>query len=217
MRPKLWYIRNLQLFRSTDGLDARLRDIGRVERWGHRAEVSMRADPAEVQIVLSGVVELTDGTFDARVRLSAGDLFGELGSSEQICRLHAYDDLVIASIDRTVFDAETSGRLGELRASLGVVRRRSLAMPVTSLLYSPPRLRLANTLLHVVDTVGHRNGERGHLDFRPSARGLARVSGLADSTVRELLDSFAQDDLITLGRSELVVPSLETMRLLGTT
>lgn len=215
MQPKLWYIRGLPLFTDAGDLAERLRTIGRVERWGHRANVILPNDPREVRVVLSGQAELADGRYDALTRLTAGDVFGELRADEAAYTLKAYDDLLIASLPRDLFESETSGALGEFRARVGRLRRLSLAMPVGPLLYTAPQRRLSNVLLHFAESVGAIDGDEGRLGFVPNRRALARLSGLADPTVSDIVDGFRRDQIVKVGRTELVIPSIEQMRKLA--
>lgn len=215
MDPKLWYIKGLPLFAASADLAQRLKLIGRVERWGHRANVALRADPGEVQVVIAGGVELSDGRYDSLALLSPGDVFGDFGTSDRACTLRAHDDLLIASFDRETFEHETSAHLGVLRANVGVVRRRELTVPVSSLLYTAPTLRLANVLLHVAQAIGTVDGDCATLDFQPRPRGLARVSGLADPTVSDIVEAFKRDRIVEVGRTQLVIPSIERMRQLA--
>jgi CRP-like cAMP-binding protein len=213
--PKLWYIRGLPLFSGDSDLAERLRTVGRVERWGHRAAIAHREDPTEVQVILSGHVELADGLHDAVTRLSPGDVFGELGDSSAESILRAYDNVLIASLRRTAFEEQTKDRLGELATIVGFVRRRSLSVPVASLLYTTPRRRIAGVLLHFVESAGSLEDDRGELDFVPSNRSLARLSGLADPTVSDIVNAYSRDRVVEVGRTNLVIPSLERIRQLA--
>lgn len=215
MSPRLWYIRGLQLFASDADLADRLQTIARVERWGHRAKIALHDEPREVRVLLSGQLELSDGRYDVVARLGRGDVFGEFGESDQAYMLRAYDDLLIATLPRDEFEDAAANALGSLQARVGVMRRRALAMPAASLLYSPPQRRVGSVLLHLAESFGSVEDDRGSLDFTPRNRSLAQLSGLADPTVSDIVDGFKRDRIVEIGRTKLVIPSIERMRQLA--
>lgn len=212
--PKLWYIRGLDLFTdASEDLYEELRDQGRIERWGHRAQIAHREEPGELQIVLRGRIELRDGATATTLRLNTGDVYGDTGGGQSDdAQLRAYDDTVVVALSRPDFEELAAEQLGYLQTQIGIVRRRNLAVPVSTLLYTTPERRLAKVLTHIIETYGTVREDEGRLDASPKARNLARLSGLADPTVSDIFDAMRRDRIVEVGKTELVIPSLDRMR-----
>lgn len=207
MTPRFWYVRGLTL---NDALRQELQREGRVERWGHRAAVQLRDDPDEVQTVLDGRLTLADGEFAARPLLTRGDVFGLL-TPETPGELLALDDLKIATVPRQSFEELVNEQVGALSANVGLVRRHHLSVPAPSLWYSTPRRRVAALLLQLIETLGESVEETGRLNFVPSTKILARVTGLADRTVAAILEDMRQHNILIVHRGRLDA-SLEPLR-----
>lgn len=212
--PKVWYVSGLGLNQSGEVLGS-LREQGRVERWGHRAEIRHREDPSEVYVVLRGSVDMRDGAHQIDLRLRPGDVFGETGESASNSVIVAYDDTDIAAVDRRTFDETAGAALGTLITRAGLVRRQRVEVPASMLLYTPPQPRLAKVLLHLVETYGDLNDDTGRLGFSLHTRGLARVSGLARRSVSDIFDAMQREHIVEVGRTEIVIPSIELMRKLA--
>lgn len=212
--PKLWYVRGLGLSRGQRELLGTAREAGRVERWGHRAQIRHRDEPSEVYIVLGGSIDLHDGAHDLALRLRVGDIYGETGQpgDDDDAEVRAYDDTVIAALDRASFDELVGQALAPLETQLGLVRRQSLSVPASMILYTTPKRRLAKVLLHLLEQYGTIRGDTGRLEATLKSRNLARVSGLAPRSVSDIFDAMQRDRIVEVGRTELVIPSLETMR-----
>ena len=205
----VWYVRGAPL--PSDMLDA-IREQGRVHRWGHRAEIALRPTPDEVTAVLSGGVELGER---APLRLASGDVFGELQDGAARALIRAYDDVQLSSLRREAFENIIDGRDVGLVASTGAVRRRQLWVPLRELIYTPPRQRLARVVLRLVDEHGVRDGLQAQLQFALRPRALARLCGLAEREVSDIVDELVQQQIINLSRTRLDVSDLEKVRQLA--
>lgn len=213
--PKLWYVKGLGLNRGDRDLVAPIREVGRVERWGHRAEIHHRDEPSEVYVVLSGSLDLHDGAHDLALRLRPGDIYGETGEFDPAApaaMVRAYDDTVISALERSTFDELVGQDLTPMETQLGLVRRQSLSVPASMLLYTTPKRRLAMVLLHLLEQYGDIRGDTGRMEVGLKTRNLAKVSGLAPRSVSDIFDAMQRDRVVECGRTELVIPSLETMR-----
>ena len=210
--PKLWYIRGVDLFRDNPQLVDELRSEGRLERWGHRAQIAHREEPGEIHVVMNGDVELYDPFYETSLRLGRSGLFGVIAERSGETRLKALDDTIIAALPRPRFDELAGRSLGRMEANLGIVRRRRLAVPVSMLLYTPPRSRLARVLVHLIEEYGVVDDETGILEMVPNHKTLARLSGLADRTVSDIFETLTKDRVIEVGSTKLVVPSLDEVR-----
>jgi CRP-like cAMP-binding protein len=206
----LWYVNGGPL--PTDLIEE-LREAGRVHRWGHRAEITLRPNPDELVAILGGHVDL-DGP--SRTRLTRGDLFGELheGSSAKLVR--AYDDVQMSSIGRDAFHAIILNHDVRLNANAGAVRRRQLWVPLDRLLYTPPQQRLARVVLHLVGEHGESEGAGATLGFGLRIRALARLCGLAEPEVSDIVERLVREQIIDIGRSRFDVTDLERVRDLAT-
>jgi CRP-like cAMP-binding protein len=212
--PKYWYVKGLDLNGTSADVVTEIRDVGRMERWGHRARVHHRDEPDEVYVVLEGGVRLHDGAHDVTLRLKPGDVYGETGLQEHPTHelVRAHDDTVLAALDRDAFEKITTGQIGELQTQIGLVRRQSLAVPATLLLYTAPKQRVARVLLHLVEEYGAVEEESGLVDFGLRTRNLARLTGLAQHTVSDIFDTMQRERVVEVGRTELVIPSLDQIR-----
>lgn len=214
--PKLWYVKGLGLERAKTDLLGDIREKGRVERWGHRAEIHHRDEPSEVYVVLRGSIDVQDGAHDVVLRLRPGDVYGETGETDaepgHRARVQAFDDTTISALDRAKFDELTGSKLGRLVAPVGIVRRQTVGVPASMLLYTTPQRRLAKILLHLVETYGDVDDDHGRLSFGLKSRNLARVSGLAPRSVSDIFDAMQRERVVEVGRTELVIPSLDLMR-----
>jgi CRP-like cAMP-binding protein len=212
--PKYWYVKGLDLQHAQGDVTAAIREAGRLERWGHRARIFHRDEPDEVYVVLEGSIDLHDGAHDVALRLKPGDVYGETGIEETTGHEHvrAYDDTLLAALPRDVFEQITQGSLGDLEVQFGLMRRLNLAVPVRLLLYTPPRRRIARVLLHVAEEHGDLEDDTAKVGFGLRTRNLARVSGLAQHTVSDIFDSMQREHVVEVGRTQLVIPSLEQIR-----
>ncbi len=211
--PNLWYVQKLGLTqRLPFDTVLKLREHGKLERWGHRAKITRR--PTDVVAVLSGGVELNDGLHDKLVRLKPGDLFGDIGEEvEEILR--AYDDTVICRVDREAFEELVKDHLGMMATRVGMRARQQLQVPVAELLYRSPRSRIAKALELVADEVGETEDSRVVVPISLRSKHVAELTGVVPARTRKVLDSLYDDGLLELGRQGIVIPDLETIKSLA--
>lgn len=207
-----WYIQGLDLFANRPDLRDEIRREGRLERWGHRANISHREEPGEVHVIVDGRVQLYDPYHDTTLKLGRSALFGVTASGSPDTNLHALDDTVIAALPRKRFDELTSMSLGTLDTQVGIVRRQRLSVPVSLLLYTQPRSRLAGVIVHLIEEYGSLDDQAGALAIAPRTRTFARLSGLADRTVSDIFEEMTKEKVIEVGTTSLVVPNLEQIR-----
>lgn len=207
----LWYLIDVGLdSRVRDERLEKLREIGKLMRWGHRAAIS-NGGADQVTVLLSGGVDIDDGHHRKPLRLGAGDLYGSTEGAPDEIRLRAYDDTLVCNVSRDDFEELAGEDLGAFETRAGLRPRVDLSVPVEELLYRPASARMAHALLRIADQLG--NGQE--LEVRLKPRHLASLAGIAPARSRALYDAFQKENLIEVTSNGLVIPDLETVRMLA--
>ena len=228
MTPSLWFFRALNLHeRVPSPVLQALQSQGRLERWGHQAQIFCEQEPGRVYIVLRGGVFLHDGTPAQRVRLRAGDLFGALphGPDEVLPahadvslrrQLRAFDDTTLVSLERADLQDLILPHLSHVEAAVGGLRhlrrRRSYRVPLSPLLASSPTSRFARTIVHLAESEGRLDGDRGALDFPFEPHQISPLLGLDRQRSQAVADQLMRRGLIQNEPDRLVIPSMDALR-----
>ncbi len=215
--PKFWYLQDLRIDdRLPNEVLDTLRERGRLERWGHRADIFRAPDDSGVSIVLEGNVWLQDTRRADEVALARGDIFGkangELEHKDLILRAH--DDTLLAVVSPEEFRQMVAPHLGRLETRIGMFHnRRDIWVPVQPLLFTTPKCRLAKVLLHLVETEGTLDEEgHGELAMRLQHRKLADLTGVNPQRVKRILESLENDKILELGRGGTRIWALDELR-----
>jgi len=203
----LWYLLGLGLdSRVHDSRLEKLRELGKLMRWGHRAEIARR-NPDELTLLLSGSVDIADGHHRKTLRLKGGDLFGFTTDSPGDVRLQAYDDTLVCNIQRLDFENEVAEELGNYETRAGLRPRVQLSIPVGELLYRPASARMAYVLQHLAE-----QGTSELVEVKLKPRHLASLAGIAPSHSRALYDTFQKENLIETSPNGIVIPDIDAIR-----
>lgn len=216
-QPGFWYLRRLHADdRLPSSAREALSDIGRLERWGHQAEIYREPADTSVSIVIKGQVWLQDLERGQRVGLLRGDLFGRVAAADGTATsaLRAHDDTLLAVLEREAFAEQIVPYLGNLSTRVGRFRkRRDLWVPVQPLLFTAPSARMAKVLLHLVETQGVIDEEGyARLAVKLEARNLAALTGVDPGRVRKVLESLEVAQILERGNAELFIRDLDTLR-----
>ena len=231
--PKYWYLRRLQLDqRLPDEAREALHERARLERWGHEAQIYRDAEDPTISIVLQGRVWLRSPELTRKIPLVSGDIFGRVlngrdlaetaTSSEELDAqptLRAWDDTLLAVLERDEFSELVEPHLGRLSTRVGTFRkRRDLWVPVRPLLFTEPAERMAKVLLYLAREDGRRAtsaiDEAGHAQFmlRLEARKLAALTGFNPARVREVLDALEVDNILRRAGADLMIEDIGLLR-----
>ncbi len=214
MSGAIWYFRGLRFGERVPAqvMEA-LRKSGRIERWGHNADITHEGDDGRVYVVLQGGVYVQDRARE-RAPLRRGDAFGALHEDARAeSALRAFDDTLLVSATREDFDALAGPHLGESIAALGApLRRKRYTVPLSSLLYAEPEHRFARAVLHLIETRGQLSGDHGELRFPHAAHRLAPLIGVSPQRAREIVRALSARDIVRDAPTSLIVPSLEQLR-----
>lgn len=225
LTPQLWFFRGLRLHeRVPDAVLDAIREQGRVERWGHSAEIFHDPDSADVYVVLDGGVYVRDGATSDRMRLKRGDAFGGLGAPDEILDegadielrrdlLEAYDDTTLVAVERALFDEIASRHLGRNSANIRQLRGKTqLEVPLAPMLYTSPTRRFAKALLHLAETQGQIEGDRAAIDIPYRARPFANLVGLDATRLKAVIEQLRLRGALTFEGKKIAISSLTTLR-----
>lgn len=226
MSPTLWFFRDLQLNeRLPAPVLETLKTKGRLERWGHNAQIFHDEDDGRVYMVLGGGVFIHDGTSAQRVKLRPGDAFGVLsthsapeilpaGADPRLRRhLEAFDDTLLVSVERDVFQDLIQPHLGLIEASIGRLRqKRTYRVPISPLLYTTPTSRFARTMLHLIESQGRVEGDRGELEFPFEPHQIAPLLGVDKPRSQAVAEALMRRGVIQNEPTRILTPSLEELK-----
>jgi hypothetical protein len=202
MRPSVWFFKGLGLDeRLGDEVRERMKELGRMERWGHSGEVHGAGDEDMIAVVLKGGVWADDGTQARRVLLKPGDALGGLAGSREGA-LFAHDETELLTLPRARFDEAIAPHVG---AREGLF----IEVPTAPLLYTTPTSRVARALTHWVD--GLDPGAE-YVTPRVPLRALGRFVGLDRERARAALAVLGSDGAIERKRTRLRVKDLEALK-----
>lgn len=222
MQPQVWFFRGLTLHdRIPQHVLASLQEQGRVERWGHQAEIFHDANDQRVYVILEGGAYVHDAVAGERVRLRTGDAFGGLAPDDVLDaqddpelrrKLYAFDDTLLVSVPRGVFDSLTSPHLPALDASIGGPFKRQLySVPISPLLYADPNARFAHVFLHLAQTQGETQDDSAQVPFPYKPWKIAPLLGVGKSYSKALADDFMRRGLIETTPSSIIIPSMQAL------
>ena len=223
MQPQVWFFRGLTLHDRVPShvLDA-LRTQGRVERWGHQAEIFHDATDQRVYVILQGGAYVHDPKVGQRVRLRAGDAFGGLAPDDILNetddaahrrKLYAFDDTLVASVPRGLFEDLTSPHLPTIEAQVGArFNRRTYAVPISPILYADPEARFAQVFLHLAQEHGQTQGGTAQLSFPYKPWKIAPLLGVDKPYSKALAQDFMRRGLIESSPQSILIPSVEALR-----
>ncbi len=201
MRPSVWFFKGLGLDeRLSEELLYQMKELGRMERWGHSGRVHGVGDEDTIAVVMKGGVWADDGTPSRRVLLKPGDALGGLVGSE-VGILTAHDETELLTLPRLDFDEAFAPFIGTQRGFIDV--------PTAPLLYTTPTSRVARALTHWVD--GLEPGAE-FVTPRVPLRALGRFIGLDRDRARAALAVLGSDGAIERKRIRLRVKDLEALK-----
>ena len=194
--PPLWFFRGFRFHKRVPQakLSAwKASPLTDIQRWGTLGSVYHDQGGMHVVVVDHGAVALGAQVAGShrRVVLGRGDLFGTLvpRQGEQPGWIQTLDDTILLRFDREGFNRDVLSCVSEAPQELrSRLRRGSMTVPVSPLLYTGPRERVIKGLLHLFEAYGEAWGGGGAaFKSRMGSRGLARVLGLGQAQVREVL------------------------------
>ena len=148
--------------------------------------------------------------------VAPGELFGEQALGMELSRAVAAEVLqegVIYAIPRDLFMrfCETRPEIWRQIAELLVVRKRQLEKKIELLCLRDVEYRILYYLAELADTVGLKADGQEH--SIPLSQGeLASLIGATRETTSTTLNSLARRGLVKLGRRQLMISSLDTLR-----
>lgn len=208
-KSSIWSFRDLVRGPQAVAAFAALREQGRVERWGHAAQIHLDGEHDERVVVLEGYV-----SFGGNRMLGRGDAFAPfLDASAQHLEARAYQETTIVILEREALRTSIEEILTERAVLTGsIFKRRELSVPLAPLLRTSASARQAQAILEIAE----RYGEAGLGDERIapalSTAQLASLAGLESGRAREALAMLERAGLIARDRRALRVRDLEGLR-----
>jgi hypothetical protein len=195
-----WHIRDSGLL---DRWAADLRTRGRLVRWGHRAEIDVPGVGA-VHLIIAGSVQI-QGT-NGLVRLDRGDIWGV---NKADVSLRAFDDTTVLDLA----DEHLGDGLGEMIARIGVLKPRTVSIPIQNLIHHGDEARVVKVLLHLAPESLESGTQMIELEIR--ARHVSQLTGIPLIRTRTILENLKRSKLVKTGRRGLVIPDLDAIRAFG--
>jgi len=225
--PELWYIQKLALTKqlSKQVLET-LTQEARLERWGHAAVLEQQRKLDQVYMVLSGHVKVVSSAVSGGSwKLAPGDLFGplkELDTSvdDPQMFLQAVDPVTLAVLPRERFESLVLPHVSKVSFATTrlprprVMSNSSVSLPLGSLLYTPPVVRLAKSLICWAEERKSLRDDSSQvvLPISPNAQTLSRAMGLDKSSMEQPLRAFLTRELILPAQKKIIVPDLEPLQ-----
>lgn len=218
-RP-IWVFRNLIAGEEADEVLDAAREVGRAERWGHAARIPLWTQPDEIIVVAEGTVVAERAAGSDFTRLTRGDAFGKslqkrAGATELSSRadhVTAHQETTIYIIARDELDQiwQESKKRRVLAGSWR--RKQEIQVPVLPLLGALPTSRLARILLHLVETYGELEANKGRLPLTLRASQLAELSGLSRRRAAQAWKLFERAGLLTIEGKSLLLMNINELR-----
>jgi CRP/FNR family cyclic AMP-dependent transcriptional regulator len=208
-RSKLWYLTNINLFRSMTAEQMKFVQQRTVMREIRRKEVLyLPGEPGDrIYLLKRGVVKISalpeDGREVILALLRKGEVFGEEAVLDDAPRDHmaeAYDDALICIITRKDFleILRTFPDLTFRVTKLIGFRLKTFRNRIESLLFKGTAARLAQTLLDLGRDHGVRDDHGVLLPLRLSQTDLANLIGVTRESVNLTLTGFRKEELVEL-------------------
>jgi CRP-like cAMP-binding protein len=224
-RTKLWYLKNVNLFRGMSDDEMRLVEERTIMRELRRKEVLYLPGDAGDRIYLlkRGVVKISALTGEGKeiilALLRPGEVFGEEAVIEDSPRDHmaeAYDDALICVITRQDFMAVLRAHpdMAFQVTKLVGFRLRTLRSRVEGLLFKGAPARLAQTLLDLARDHGVKDAAGVLLPLRLSQQDLASLIGVTRESVNLALADFKSRGLVEMEGRALRLRRPEELRTL---
>jgi len=208
-RSKLWYLTNINLFRSMTAEQMKFVQERTVMREIRRKEVLyLPGEPGDrIYLLKRGVVKISalpeDGREVILALLRKGEVFGEEAVLDDAPRDHmaeAYDDALICIITRKDFleILRTFPDLTFRVTKLIGFRLKTFRNRIENLLFKGTAARLAQTLLDLGRDHGVRDDHGLLLPLRLSQTDLANLIGVTRESVNLTLSGFRKEGLVEL-------------------
>ncbi len=208
-RSKLWYLKNVNLFRAMTEEQMRFVQQHTVMREIRRKEVLyLPGEPGDrIYLLKRGIVKISalpeDGHDVILALLHKGEVFGEEAVLDDSPRDHmaeAYDDALICIITRKDFleMLRTFPDLTLRVTKLIGFRLRTFRNRIEGLLFKGTGARLARTLLDLARDHGVRDDHGVLLPLRLSQTDLANLIGVTRESVNLTLGDFRRRGLVEL-------------------
>lgn len=179
-----------------------LRAHGRLRRWGHRAEIDNPGVGA-VHLVTAGAIQIKGE--HGLIRLDRGDIWGV---NQDGLSLRAFDDTTVLDLN----DQHLGDDLGDMVARVGVLKPRTVSMPIQDLIRHADEARVIKVLLHIVPDQLLGGAQMIELEIR--ARHISQLTGLPLARTRTILGNLQRSNLVDVGRRGLVIPDIAAIRAL---
>ncbi|MCX7752116.1 MAG: Crp/Fnr family transcriptional regulator [Blastocatellia bacterium] len=136
--------------------------------------------------------------------LGPNDLFGELRGGPREFVLEAVEDLAVKTVDRRALE-EHAMRPATIRLS-GEGGDLGLSLPISRLLDTAPRSRLARVLSRLAEEYGVPTlDKRTLVPVKLTARALMEMTGLSEEAVREVLEELLAERVIAFEGGNLLI------------
>ncbi|TXD38857.1 Crp/Fnr family transcriptional regulator [Lujinxingia vulgaris] len=205
----LWHFRQLITGPQARATFDRLRERGRVERWGHAARIHLDREHDERVVVLEGQVILGSETTLAR-----GDAFAP--PSDEVApdfEALAHQETTIVIMEQEALRESVELLLPERMVQGGsIFQRRELSVPLAPLLRTSTGARQAQTILELAERYGEPGPGNQRVAPPLSSAQLASLAGLDRERARQALALLERAGLIRRDRRALRILDLDGLR-----
>ncbi len=214
-RQALWAFRDLLRGAEAEAVLSEVCRRGRMERWGHAAEVPLWMDPVEVALVVEGTVMASLPQQDGVARLSRGDVFGK-ATDVEVAKVLTDRETTICVIPQEELREALSPHGVRRQVEVGRWRSKTpLEVTPWPLLGTSPPVRLARLLLYLVESYGEIEADKGLLPVSPSPSQLAELAGIRKKRLNRVWRLFASSGLVDRTRQGLMLTDLRRLRQLA--
>lgn len=219
-RRSLWLFRDLLVGQNSGDLFAAACREGRVERWGHAAQIPLWVEPEELILVIDGtIIARRQGPAEV-IRLSRGDAFGKTelpgapsSATTQVEKVSTNRETTICAIPRLKLqEICESGDFFRTVDAGRWPRKEAVQVPVWPLLGTMPTTRIARILLHLVENYGEVKDKKGRLPLTLRSRQLAVLAGLSKSRAGQVWRLFEGTGLVEVEGRSILLHDLDELR-----
>ena len=215
----LWLFRGLLMGESADMALEAACETGRMERWGHAAQIPLWTDPDEVILVVDGNVVAERSGLSEIVRLGRGDAFGLTLQARSSTAPEGNDELITNR--ETTICAIPSHSLREIWDSVGAPRRveagrwprkQEVEVPTGLLFGTLPTTRVARILVHLVENYGEIQGSKGRLPIGLRPRDMASLAGISKGRANQVWRLFLSTGVVEVEGRSLIFSDVQELR-----
>lgn len=222
-KTKLWYLKNIDLFRHLNDAEIRMIEQHTLMREIRKGEALYFEGSSDqnIYILKKGTVKVTKNTPQGREIIldifKEGSIFGEMAfleSEERNESAEALEDGLLCVMRKGDFDQMVQRIPGlsiKITKMIGF-RRCKIENKLLDLLFSTVEQRLARTLLSLLDEFGAPQNDQYLIKIKLTHKDYAALIASTRETVTSTLNKFRSEGIIDYEGKDIVIKSLEGIK-----